>query len=132
MSLSHGGGPLGVKHFYEQIVARHFSAQVLVAQEVLGLRAERPDLRQPQYELTEAVQTLRVRVERVLEQSAVHLLLHALHVLLVLQELHICRPETNHHTSQRLHSPCKSWCSILIYCSDMIFLFILWLFQLLF
>lgn len=89
MSGSHRGRPLGVKHFYEQVVARHLSAQVLVAQIVLGLRAERTHLRQPQYELTEAVQTLRVRVERVLQQSAVHLLLDALHKLLVLQELHI-------------------------------------------
>lgn len=125
MSLSHGGGPLGVKHFYEQIVARHFSAQVLVAQEVLGLRAERPDLRQPQYELTEAVQTLRVRVERVLEQSAVHLLLNALHVLLVLQELHICRRETNHYTCTM---------QVCVHNSDLLlrYDFIVWLFPLLF
>lgn len=44
-TLSHRSRSLGMKHFYQEIVARHLSTQVFVAQVILGLRAERAHLR---------------------------------------------------------------------------------------
>jgi len=81
--------PLGVQHLDEQVVAGHLPAQVHVAQVVLGLRAERAQLRQPHHQVAELVLELRGGGQRVLQQGAVHLLLDALHEGLVLQQLHV-------------------------------------------
>lgn len=74
-----GSGAFGVQHLDEQVVAGHVSAQVLGTQVLLGLGAQGANLGQPQHQLTEPVHVLRVRGERVFQQRAVHLLLHALH-----------------------------------------------------
>lgn len=81
---------LGVKHLNEQVVAGHLSAQVHVAQVVLSLGAEAPQLRQPNHQLAELLLELWVGGQGVLQQSPVHLLLDPLHEGLVLQQLHIC------------------------------------------
>lgn len=72
-------GAFCMQHLDEQVVAGHVSAQVFGAQVLLGLGAQGTNLRQPQHQLTEPVHMLRVRGECVFQQSAVHLLLHALH-----------------------------------------------------
>ena len=82
-------GPLGVQHFYEQVVAGHLPAQVHVAQVVLRLGAEGSELRQPLAQLAVLIQELRVGAQGVLKQRSVHLLLDPLHERLVLQELHV-------------------------------------------
>lgn len=89
--LASHAGPLGVQHLDEQVVAGHLPAQVHVAQVVLGLRAQRAQLRQPHHQLAELLLELRVGGQAVLQQGAVHLLLHAVHERLVLQQLHVCR-----------------------------------------
>lgn len=81
---------LGVQHLNEQVVAGHLSTQMHVAQVVLGLRAEGPQLRQPHHQLAELLLELWVAGQGVLQQSPVHLLLDTLHECLVLQQLHIC------------------------------------------
>lgn len=84
-------GSLGMQHFYEEVVARHLSAQVFVAQVVFGLRAQRSELGKAQQNLAKPVRELRIRIQRVLQQRGVHLLVHALDVRLVFQQFHICR-----------------------------------------
>lgn len=82
---------LGVQHLDEQIIAGHLSTQMHVAQVVLSLRAEGAQLRQPHHQLAELLLELRVGGQGVLQQSAVHLLLDAIHERLVLKQLYICR-----------------------------------------
>lgn len=82
---------LSMQHLDEQVVAGYLSAQVHVAQVVLGLRAERAQLRQPDHQLAEFILKLRVRGKSVLQQSPVDLLLDPLHKRLVLQKLYICK-----------------------------------------
>ncbi len=82
-------GSLGMQHFYKEVVARHLSAQVFVAQVVFGLCAQRSELRKAQQNLAKPVRELRIRTQCVLQQRRVHLLGHALHVRL-------CFPTASH------------------------------------
>lgn len=82
---------LGVQHFNEQVVAGHVAVQVLVVKVLLGLQADRSDLRQPEEQLAELVRLLRVVAHDVVQERRVDLLLDTFHQVEVLQVFHIYR-----------------------------------------
>lgn len=93
--------PLGVQHFNEQVVAGHVAVQVFVVEVLLGLQADRSDLRQPEEQLAELVRLLRVVAHDVVQERRVDLLLDAFHQVKVLQVFHICRREEEVECSGR-------------------------------
>lgn len=95
-----GGRPvlssLGVQHFNEQVVAGHVAVQVLVVKVLLGLQADRSDLRQPEEQLAELVRLLRVVAHDVVQERRVDLLLDTFYQVEVLQVFHIYRRKEQH------------------------------------
>lgn len=92
---------LGVQHFNEQVVAGHVAVQVFVVEVLLGLQADRSDLRQPEEQLAELVRLLRVVAHDVVQERRVDLLLDAFYQVKVLQVFHICWRKEEDECSRR-------------------------------
>lgn len=87
-------GVFGVQHLGQQGVTGQVPQQVALVQVFLHLQADAAHFRQPEQKLAEFIRLAWVCVECVIHQSPVHSLLSALHLPVVLHQLHICNTHT--------------------------------------